>query len=238
MNTESDTFGRALLDALEGDAGTHTVERDDGYRDQMDATEYLTPPEIWDDGIVGALDALRGRVLDVGCGAGRHALYLQRAGCEVVGVDPSPAAVEVCRRRGVTAKAGSLGDAHLLVGETFHAIIMLGNNLGLLESPDRAPRHLRWLADRCRPSAVLVGEGLDVTHTENPDHLAYHARALADGRRPGQMRLRIHYKGQTGEWFPYWQIGRDELREVVADTPWQVEYITDDVLYVATLRLS
>ena len=48
-----------------------------------------------------AMRFVRGRVLDVGCGAGRVCLHLQERGLDVVGIDISPGAVEVCRRRGV-----------------------------------------------------------------------------------------------------------------------------------------
>src|SRR5262245_14293225 len=40
------------------------------------------------------------RVLDVGCGPGRHALALARRGIEVVGVDLSPDFVELARAAG------------------------------------------------------------------------------------------------------------------------------------------
>ena len=232
-----DTFGQALLDALDGRPGTHTIERDDGYRDDMDATQYLTGREAWPQALGDALDELYGRVLDVGCGAGRHALHLQQRGCDVVGMEPSPGAVEACRRRGIRVVTGALGDADLFRNETFDAVVMLGNNLALLESPEAAPRHLQWLADRCRRPAVLIGEGLDATRTDDPGHLAYHARAIVEGRRPGQLRLRIHYQGAAGEWFPYWMMSPDELREVAAATPWEVEQTTGDAFYVATLRL-
>ena len=39
-----------------------------------------------------------GRALDVAMGAGRHALFLAARGLEVIGVDISPVAVEICRR--------------------------------------------------------------------------------------------------------------------------------------------
>lgn len=45
--------------------------------------------------------ALRGRVLDVGCGTGEHALMAATLGFEAVGVDASPRAIERARRKAV-----------------------------------------------------------------------------------------------------------------------------------------
>jgi 2-polyprenyl-3-methyl-5-hydroxy-6-metoxy-1,4-benzoquinol methylase len=47
-----------------------------------------------------AIDYAKGRVLDVGCGAGRHILYLQKKGLKVLGIDQSPLAVNMCKLRG------------------------------------------------------------------------------------------------------------------------------------------
>ncbi|MGH9018559.1 MAG: class I SAM-dependent methyltransferase, partial [Acidimicrobiales bacterium] len=65
-----------------------------------------TPP--WDIGrpqsaFVGLLEAgeIRGRVLDVGCGTGEHALMAAAAGLDAAGVDAAPTAIEQAR-----AKAG------------------------------------------------------------------------------------------------------------------------------------
>jgi SAM-dependent methyltransferase len=88
-------------------------------------------------------------VLDVGCGAGRVALHFQERGHEVVGIDLSPLAVEVSRRRGVR-------DARELpvtrVGRAlglFDTFIMFGNNFGLMGSRRRTP----WLLRRFRSIA-------------------------------------------------------------------------------------
>lgn len=54
----------------------------------------------------------RGRILDVGCGSGRHSLYLQGKGFDITGVDFSPGAIEVCRLRGLRkAFAPSVSEA-------------------------------------------------------------------------------------------------------------------------------
>ncbi|HDO42228.1 MAG TPA: methyltransferase domain-containing protein [Candidatus Bathyarchaeota archaeon] len=48
-----------------------------------------------------AMKFIRGRVLDIGCGAGRHSIYLQNKGFNVIGIDISPLAIKVCRLRGL-----------------------------------------------------------------------------------------------------------------------------------------
>ena len=111
-----DTFGRALLDALEGVSEPLAVERDDGWRDEYVASLYLNGAESWAPAARRALEAVRGRVLDLGAGGGRHASLLEQRGCEVTAVDISEGALETCRRRGLLAIRGAIGEPGLLAG--------------------------------------------------------------------------------------------------------------------------
>ena len=95
-----DAFGRMLLDALDAGAGHEIVERDDGFLG-VPTMDYLAPVRRWHSVERRALRSVNGRVLDVGCGAGRVALELQARGRDVVAIDPSVGAVDVARRRGV-----------------------------------------------------------------------------------------------------------------------------------------
>ena len=57
----------------------------------------VTPPEVVETIEHGNLKT--GRALDLGCGTGTNAIYLARAGFEVVGVDFSPQAIAVARNK-------------------------------------------------------------------------------------------------------------------------------------------
>lgn len=102
MKTERDAFGHMLMAGLRGANEPEVIEREDGFVNTgWGASVYLAPYDEWPPVEQEAMPYVRGRVLDVGCGAGRHALYLQEQGHAVVAVDASPLAVEVCRERGV-----------------------------------------------------------------------------------------------------------------------------------------
>lgn len=80
--------------------------------------------------LIGLLDLRPGqRLLDVGCGPGRHALALARTGLDVVGIDIAPAFVELAAdaaaREGLTARF-ELADARQLgFDREFDAVISL-----------------------------------------------------------------------------------------------------------------
>jgi SAM-dependent methyltransferase len=254
-----DAFGACLLDCWEGGVRPWSVleliERDDGFLDGGDAARYFAPPAAW-----GALDhwvcdQVRGRVLDVGAGAGRATLHLQATGREAVALDVSPLAVEVCRRRGVqrtvvgtvadlAAAGGHPGGPGGPGGEPFDAFVLLGNNLGLLEGVAAAPRLLGALAALAAPGALLLGQGMDPYRTAAPEHLAYHDRNRTLGRLPGQIRLRVRHRGLATAWFDYLFATPDELRPLLAGTAWRLEHVEREAgqaaggAYVAVLRCA
>jgi SAM-dependent methyltransferase len=147
MNDQQDAYGHQVYDYLRGKEVSEIVERDDGLFDvSAGANYYFAGYTSWHAREKKALRYVGGRVLDIGCGAGRVSLYLQRKGFDVLGVDVSPLAIRVCKIRGlrkarvipITMLGPKLG--------RFTALIMFGNNFGLFGSPNRA----RWLLSRFR----------------------------------------------------------------------------------------
>lgn len=90
MKPEEDAFGQKLWAYYKGNEVFEIVERDDGYIEAIRMKGYFSDYENWAPIEQKAMQFVKGRVLDIGCGAGRHSLYLQKKGLDVLGIDISP----------------------------------------------------------------------------------------------------------------------------------------------------
>ncbi len=236
-----DGYGEMLLAALEQDGELlEIVEREDGFimASRFGPQAYFAPYANWPSRQRRALRLARGRVLDVGAGAGRVALHLQEKGHDVVAIDASPGAVEVCRRRGVRdARVLRVEDVDESLG-VFDTVVMYGNNLSLLGSRARAPRLLRRLAAITSDRARILGECLDPYTTEDSHHLAYHEHNRSRGRMGGQIRIRIRYRDVATPWFDYLFQSHAELKEILDGTGWTLARTIEDdpPLYIAVIE--
>ncbi|MEX2282764.1 MAG: class I SAM-dependent methyltransferase [Gemmatimonadota bacterium] len=231
-----DAFGHVLLDQLEGRDAAEIIERSDGFIGlSAMAAHYFEEPGA---DAAAILERARGRVLDIGCGAGRYALYLQQHGHDVVGIDISPLAIEVCRRRGLRdARVISIDDVSAELGR-FGTIIMMGNNFGLFGTPRKARFLLKRFRKITEPDARIIAQVLDPYQSTDPDHLAYHAQNRARGRLGGQLRLRVLHRSFNGAWFDYLFVSRAEMEDIVSRTGWQIDEVIEGGggQYVAVLR--
>jgi SAM-dependent methyltransferase len=204
------------------------IERDDGLINGAPADHYR------------ALRLCQGHVLDVGCGAGRTSVELQRLGIAVTGLDVSPGAIEIARKRGLRDTVLNTVDGYARASARYDTFLLLGNNVGLLESRERAPVFLAALAALANPGARIVAQGTDPYGTTDPVHLKYHERNRARGRLGGQLRLRLRYRILATEWFDYLVCSPAELSDLVAGTPWRLDSIddADRPYYLAILTLT
>jgi SAM-dependent methyltransferase len=222
LSKNEDAYGQEILAILQGHDVAEIIERDDGYIDSMGGHYLLAPFSKWDANERKAIRLARGRVLDVGAGGGRVSLYLQEKGLDVLAIDISPLAIEVCKRRGIRdARVMDFAKIDVHLG-TFDTIVMYGNNFGLFGSPARAKRLLRRLHRMTSDDARIIAETLDPYATKVPEHLAYHRRNRARGRSGGQVRIRARSKLLKTPWFDYLFVSRKEMRDIVRETGWRV----------------
>jgi SAM-dependent methyltransferase len=226
-----------MLDAVKGLKTEYTIERDDGHIEPDDTASYVKPYEEWGEREHEALSHVRGRVLDIGCGAGRVAVYLQRQGHEVTGIDISPGAVEAAGLNGLKdARLMSAEDLRF-AEEKYDTVLMFGNNFGILGAGERTVKMLERLYEVTTDDALILAESVDAVKTDNPVHLAYHSRNRERGRPPGLVRIRVVYKDQKDDWLDLWLASPQEMTECAEQAGWCfAEKIGVNSLYIGLLK--
>ena len=240
LSDKQDAYGHLLFDFHNGTQCVEIVEREDGYIDasRMGPITYFAEYPDWEDHQILAIECAHGRVLDIGCGAGRHSLYLQQQGHDVLGTDNSPLAIKVCQQRGlkntlvlpITQLSSKFG--------VFNTIIMMGHNFGLFSNHNRAKWLLKRFASMTTEDGKIIAETMDPYKTDNPIHLTYHQYNRDRGRMSGQLRIRIRYKQCITPWFDYLFVSKDELEDILIGTGWSIDHYidSDKPTYVAILR--
>lgn len=242
-NHEADVFGQQIYDQHLGllpEDFREVGERDDGYIRLYDHPSwYFAPFEQWYPHLQEAMAYVRGRTLDIGCGAGRVSLHLQDVGVDVVGIDRSSLAVQVCRERGVRdPRVLSITQVNASELGVFDTIIMTGNNFGIFGNADRARLLLRRFLGVTTDEGRIIAETTDPYATDDPVHLAYQERNRIRGRMSGQYRHRERYRNLKGPWFDWLFVSRDEMRRIVDGTGWTVRKFIEPegAQYVAILE--
>ncbi|WP_058993407.1 class I SAM-dependent methyltransferase [Haloarcula sp. CBA1127] len=212
-----DAFGRMVLDFHRDGL----VEQPRYRRDADDLTEahlagYFEPPSAWHPIERDLFSAVTGRVLDAGCGVGRHTLPLQKRGHSVLAVDRSPGAVAVARERGVTHSV--VGDLRRPPGDGFETVVALGKQLGLGSSLADLRTTLTELAAVTRPGGRLIAD-MDTLDRADPETDAAHRT------QPGvaYRTFRVEYDGLAGPWTDLLLVTPSGFREAVSETPWTVD---------------
>ena len=233
-----DPFGQALWDAYHGRPARLIFHRDDGLVNDQDAALYLAGPEAFDPTEATALAFARRRVLDVGCGAGRHALVLQERGLPVVGLDVSPLALQVAHRRGLQHMVWAAATAPPFAAASFDTFLLLGNNLALGGDVEGTVAMLRRLRRLARSGGVIIASCRNPTATDDPVHLAYHQRNRARGRPIGQVTMRVAYGGQLSPWFDLLLLTPAEASALAERAGWRVEQTLSEGGALFTLVLA
>ena len=173
MKPEEDAVGQSLWAHYSGKESFQVIEREDSYTDAMGTEAYFSEHKDWPAHEQKSMEFVKGKVLDIGCGAGRHSLYLQEKGFDVLGIDISPLAVNVCKLRGLKKTEVMSIEELNFKPESFDTILMMGNNFGLLGNFQKARRLLRRFHKVTSNNARIIATTNDVSKTDNPFHLEY-----------------------------------------------------------------
>lgn len=150
---------------------------------------YLGSPDDLD---VALLRNVRGPVLDVGCGPGRHLHALAARGVFALGVDLSRAAVDLATGRGARAVVGSIFD-ELPGSGTWRTALLLDGNIGIGGDPARLLTRIR---------ALLSDDGEVLVELGPP------------GTPSDSITVRLETDMQVSSWFPWARVSVRDLPAV------------------------
>lgn len=241
MQNNRDAYGQQLLAQYVNRIATaEIIERDDLYIDTgSDPGLYFTEYEQWASSEQQAIELATGRILDIGCGAGRHSLYLQNKNLDVTGIDISPGAIEVCRSRGLKkAFVRPITEIEEFPPDSFDTIIMMGNNFGLFGSPENAKTILEKMNRITAPGAQIIAGTRNPYLTADTEHFEYLEFNRKRGRMPGQLKIRARFKKAVGDWFDYLFVSPEEMSEIIENTDWRIEefIVPENPNYFAVIR--
>lgn len=240
VELEKDAYGQEIYAQFKGRESFEIVEREDGYFGASSGVRiYFSKYEEWQVHEKEAIKFAKGKILDIGCGAGRHSLYLQEKGFDVLGIDKSPLAIKTCKERGlIKASVLSIEDIEQLKPERFDTIIMLGNNFGLFGSFNKARILLEKFSNISSQNAIIIAETRDPYKTDNPAHLEYQDFNRKRGRMSGQIRIRIRFEKYVGEWFDYLMVSQKEMKNILEGTGWRIKEIIEskNSVYIAIIE--
>jgi SAM-dependent methyltransferase len=217
-----DVFGTSLWDYFNRRRKyRHIIERDDGYCDTQLTARYFWPYKKWPAIEKKALKYAKGKILDMGCGAGRHAIWLQNKGHDITGVDFSPLNIKICRLLGLKdARIMNLFD--LKLKEKFDTILLMFNGFGLAGTIPETKKFLKSLYKITSKKGIILASTYYYTQTKNPAHLNYHKNNRNKGLPPCQIKMRHIYRNQKGPWHHLLMVLPKEAKDIVKGTGWKI----------------
>lgn len=232
-----DLFGQAILDYQTQNAPEDLItETNISEADEMSVAylfrTYQDMPKIEKK----ALQLAKGKILDVGCGAGSHSLYLQQKGFDVIAIDISPNAIKACQLRGV--KDARVQHLLELENEPFDTILLLMNGTGIFGTLAETTKYLQKLKSLLTPNGQILIDSSDIIYMFDQDEDGAYM-VPADGYY-GELTFNVSYKGQTEDSFPWLYLDYNTLQNAAHANGLQCELLLegDHFDYLARLFLG
>lgn len=232
-----DLFGKAILDFQTKNSPQDLVtETNISVTDEM-SVEYL----FRDFSVMPKLEQIalqlsKGKILDVGCGAGSHALYLQEKGFDITGIDISINSISACELRGL--KKTRVQNILEVENETYDTILLLMNGTGIFRTLAETTKYMDKLKSLLNPYGQILIDSSDIIYMFDEDEDGSYLVPV-DGYY-GELTFTVSYKGKTEEPFPWLYLDYNTLQNLAFANGLQCELILegDHFDYLAKLTLE
>lgn len=233
---KEDILGTALLDYQQGnyseDITTYSsLDEEDQLPLSYMFRSFKDMPKLEQK----ALKICQGEILDVGCGAGSHSLYLQNKGFSVTGLDTSPGAIEVCEQRGLK---NTINENFLnFDGKTFDTILILMNGVGLAGSLNGLEKFFTKLKSLLKTNGQILLDSSDIIYMfENDEDGGYWIPE--DVNYYGEVSFSMEYKNIKSDPFPWLYVDYNTLQRAANYSDLHCELVMEGEHYDYLARLT
>lgn len=219
-----DLFGKAILDYQTNNSPEDILtETNISEADEMEVAylfrDFNSMPKLEQK----ALQLAKGIILDVGCGAGSHSLYLQEKGLDVTAIDISPSVIKACELRGVkNAKVQNILD---LDNDKFDTILLLMNGTGIFGTLAATASYLKKLKNLLAPNGQILIDSSDIIYMF--DDAEDGSKWIPAEGYYGELTFTISYKKETETPFPWLYLDYNTLQNAAQANGLECELIIE-----------
>ena len=231
-----DLFGKAILDYQTGNNPEDLItETSISEADEMSVAylfrDFKEMPKLEQK----AIALSKGKVLDVGCGAGSHSLYLQEKGFDVTSIDISPNAIKACELRGL--KKVKVQDVMAMENEKFDTVLLLMNGAGMCGKLKNITKFLQKLKSLLTENGQILVDSSDIIYMFDDDEDGG-KWIPGDSAYYGEVQFKVSYKGETENPFDWMYIDYNTLQNAAISNGLSCELIIEGEHFDYLARLS
>jgi SAM-dependent methyltransferase len=234
--TMKDLFGKAILDYQTKNSPEDLItETSISEADEMSVAylfrSFAEMPQLEQKALLLAT----GKVLDVGCGAGSHALYLQEKGFDVTAIDISANAIKTCELRGL--KKAKVHDIMQLEGDQYDTILLLMNGAGMCGRLKNISNFLQKLKTLLTDTGQVLVDSSDIIYMFDEDEEGG-KWIPTDVDYYGEVVFDITYKGEKENAFDWMYIDYNTLQNAAVANGFQCEVVLEGEHFDYLAKLS
>lgn len=226
-----DIYGKALSDFYNNRSHkTLWINNTYGEPEEMPIEVFFRGQEEMPEIELLALKKCRGKILDIGAGAGSHALILQQSGFDVSALELSGTACHIMEKRGVKKIINS--NIFEFGSQKFDTLLLLMNGIGLSRTINGLKAFLNHARTLLNEGGQLIFDSSDITYL-------YDEVEMPTDRYFGELEYQYQYDRINGDWFKWLYVDKDSLIKIAREQNWQCEILLEDDYsqYLAQLKL-
>ena len=235
LDARRDPMGRAIADYYKnGVAGRLRVFSSMFDEDEIPVAHLFREEDEMGELELKALELSKGRVLDVGAGAGCHALALQERGLMVTAIDVSPLSVDVMANSGIEdARLVNLYDTKL--DEKFDTILMLMNGSGIIGKIANMPQFFARIDQLLAEGGQVLLDSSDLIFLFEDEDGGVDIDLAGDYY--GEVDFTMQYKNIKGETFDWLYVDFETLAFHASENGFEAELVMQGEHYDYLARI-